>query len=134
MQPDEKCVFDLVDIADNPAKHKPKADLALFTHVRAYHLCRPRDIKSYKTHGIRLFSREELENEFRLIFAHISPQYLDEAIERFGPPRLPPEIFAGLDSRFLLECCGDYALYGSETIKGFAAISALQMKLTIFKF
>ena len=43
----EKQVFDLIAIATDPSKQKPKLDVKSFTHFKGYHACRPRDISTY---------------------------------------------------------------------------------------
>ncbi len=116
----QRSVFDLEAIAANPAKHEPKVELGSYTHIKAYHCCRTRDIRSYERDGIRFISRKEVETDFRSIFEHVPTKYLDEAIARRDVPLCPPEIFAGLDERFLLTYCGHYVLYGSETLQKFA--------------
>ncbi|MFC9541876.1 hypothetical protein ACFTQ7_18655 [Lysinibacillus sp. NPDC056959] len=56
MEDSNKKVF----VPDDKAKKKQGVDLGNYTHIRAYHACRPIDMESYFVEGIIPFHVEEM--------------------------------------------------------------------------
>lgn len=115
-----KHILDLVTIATDSTKHRPKPDLRLFTHVRAYHCGRPVDQQSYLDEGIRIGRPCVLESQFRDIFKDFGKRLLDEAVVKTTVAKRN-EVDLALDYRWLFTFCPHYAITGSELIREFAA-------------
>ncbi len=112
-------VFDLIKIAGAKENHVPKPDLNNFTHVRAYHCCRPVDQHSYRDKGILVGQPGELESQFREIFNDFDEALLDQAVAK-SPPSAELRVDLALDYRWLFRQCQEYAQYGSERLLKFA--------------
>lgn len=89
-----------------------------FTHVRLYHFCRPTDINTYLTQGIRLFQHDEQEQKFHELFSDLPQNVRDRAIEASIHRKLPLRVDAAIDDRYMAENAVHYAALGSETIQG----------------
>ena len=90
-----------------------------FSHIRAYHGCRPVSIASYKEEGIKASDISALEQEAYRIFPDRSR--VEKALREWNkdgdlayPNHNRGRVFFCVDLRELVEQCGQYLLYGSE--------------------
>ncbi len=105
---------------------------SLYTHVRAFHGCRPDDIASYLTHGLRPLSRRTTIETARRQFLGkgqppVTEAALTEALERILRDRANGRVYVAIDERHLLRYCGHYMVYGSEALAGVAASLTRQL-------
>lgn len=92
------------------------------TSIRAFHCTRVETPASFNENGILAKDLNELLAElFALLKVHVpSVSYSD--IEAASKKAFPNEssrsstVYLGIDDRFLIDCCGQYLLYGSESI------------------
>jgi hypothetical protein len=92
-----------------------------FTHLRAYHGCRPQSLDSYRQDGIVPLNAERAQHEFREIFSianfpELSAADLDTAIANARIENRQDRVFFEANRAHLLGSCAHYLLYGSEYI------------------
>lgn len=97
----------------------------VYQGVRAYHACRPDDVRSYYTDGLRSSNSTAIDVKARAIFLskkfpEITGAQLESAIAALGP-RDEGRVFACLDRDHVLEHAGHYLIYGSERMCAIAA-------------
>lgn len=99
-----------------------------FTHIRAYHACRPLSLDKYLSEGIRPMSHAELFQEaaIRLKGRYNSNEELETAfhsactLDGDLPGQEPSVVFLGVSKEELLGESGHYLIYGSELLQGTA--------------
>jgi hypothetical protein len=101
--------------------------LSAFTHLRAYHGCRPNERANYHEIGIVPLDVNRACNSVREIFnsskfPELTPAIVDNAIASMPTRDREGRIFFEANNRFLLEQCGHYLLYGSEYLGGIARL------------
>lgn len=112
-------VFDLAEVSPNRREPIDRPDLGDYTHIRAYHSCRPKSVQAYMDYGLRIMPRSELERSFREAYNDFPEKELARAI-REHPLDLARIDFC-LDKKHMREmAAGHYGKYGSETIKELA--------------
>lgn len=115
-------------------KRRPSVDMKAIVTTRlqerypevvAFHACRPANLESYKTHGLRPCDPERLQAQAREIFG--DSDRLEAAIHKLreGASYTYEEhnsgkVFFCLTLEELVESCGHYLLYGSEYLLGIA--------------
>lgn len=94
-----------------------------YTHIRAYHACRPTDVGSYLQHGLLGQNRTLIESSFRSIFSDVDEALLDRAIDAMDSRgnHENGKIYFSCDPHELVEYCGHYLLQGSEYLMALAA-------------
>ena len=92
-----------------------------YTHIRAYHACRPLDIQKYLSEGIQVLSRKQTLNE---ALARIHSSYVSEAdIKRKFNANWKDsesEVFLNINKQELLTASSHYLIYGSEFLNRLA--------------
>jgi hypothetical protein len=115
-----------------PIRHQKTSDLrdavlhrltSHFTHIRAYHGCRPRQIASYLTNGLLpldpSFAFDSISEHFSdCRFPEITPDVLRQALAKMDTDLRQGRVFFEASKRLLLDFCGHYLLYGSEYFVG----------------
>jgi len=94
-----------------------------YTHVRAYHACRPRDVGTYLTDGIQAQSAELIEQEFLSLFADAPRSMLESTLTEFHDRKTNErgKLWVVLSEHGLLEDYGHYLIQGSEYMMALAA-------------
>ena len=94
-----------------------------YRYIRAFHGCRPIDLKSYYEFGLQGQAAEVIEAQFISIFQDVPKSKLREALEDFkdrkGSER--GKFWVVLDKDELIEHCGHYLIQGSEYLMALAA-------------
>ncbi|WP_210558268.1 MULTISPECIES: hypothetical protein [unclassified Pseudomonas] len=94
-----------------------------YSHVKAFHGCRPESLSTYYAHGLLGQDGERIKSAFRKIFADVDASDLNRAIERMerrdGSER--GRIWFTADDRRMMEEFGHYAIHGSEYLLALAA-------------
>jgi hypothetical protein len=96
----------------------------LYSHIRAYHACRPDNISTYYEKGLLLRSKDAQIERFRSIFLsgkfpELTEEMLQQSIKELTPySDADGELCLAIDDRFIIEFCGLYLVYGSEYIAG----------------
>jgi len=97
---------------------------ASFTHLRAFHACRPVDVQQYFTHGVRPADPVQLTEHARsLLVSERCPEVSSEAFAAAVAQMEPytrGEICFFFDDRPAIQESGHYCLYGSEFITSIA--------------
>lgn len=99
-----------------------------FTHIRAYHACRPVSLDKYLYEGIRPLTHAELFQEaaLRLKGKYNSKEELENAfrsactLDGQQPNRDPSVVYLGVSKEELLGESGHYLIYGSELLQATA--------------
>ena len=113
-----KKVF-IYDSSDCTRKIVSKNFLNDFTHIRAYHACRPKDVGDYLKNGIQLFSIEKLNDLAAQLF-NIPVKKIDHFAPTFQKD-ITNRIYFSLFKSELLKWSGHYLYYGSEHFLGIAS-------------
>lgn len=96
-----------------------------FTHIRAFHGCRPLDIHTYYSHGIQMINKERLLHEtlYRLKDNFVAEKRIIEVFEEHWQSETIEEksIWFTASMKELILTAGHYMIYGSEFIQGIAA-------------
>ena len=106
-----------------------KRVLSNYTHLRAYHGCRPKDLCSYHEFGIQPLnletSQKKIYDFFRgSTFTEITEKVIEHAIASVKTESRVGRVFFEANKKYLLTFCGHYVLYGSEYEVGvFRALS-----------
>ena len=99
-------------------------DLKDFTHIRAYHSCRPISIDSYKKQGICPLTYESAKSDLllKLQNAGIPEATLIEIFDKHWDDlgAVHQGVWFTLTKEELLELSGHYLIYGSEFVHGIA--------------
>jgi hypothetical protein len=115
-----------------PSRHRATFDLrdevlrclmTHFTHIRAYHGCRPREIKSYLEEGLlpldTSLAFDTISSHFAdHRFPEVTPEVLRRALANVDTDLRQGRVFFEANKRLLLDFCGHYLLYGSEYFVG----------------
>lgn len=92
-----------------------------YTHIRAYHACRPLSIQKYLSEGIQVLSREQALNE---ALARIHSSYVSESDvkKQFNAnwKDSESEVFLNVNKQELLTASSHYLIYGSEFLNRLA--------------
>ena len=87
------------------------------SRLRVYHGCRPVDINSYLTNGIRILRQEDFVKEMRE-FINADPRLagvdLDKKLKEYPREYDQGKSFLTFDDRMMIEWAGHYLIYGSE--------------------
>ena len=105
---------------------------AAYTHVRAFHGCRPTDIPSYLRHGIRPLSRETVVADARRLLLGkgrppVTRAILAKALRQVITDRAYQGVYLAVDERHLMKYAGHYMVYGSEALAAVAAILTTEL-------
>lgn len=92
-----------------------------YTHVKAFHGCRPDSLASYYAQGLLGQDGERLNKKFREIFADVDASDVEHVIEQSKSEAEPGQIFLTADDRKMINGYGHYAISGSEYLLGLAA-------------
>lgn len=92
-----------------------------YTHVKAFHGCRPDSLASYYEQGLLGQDGQQIAKKFREIFADVITLDVDRAIEQSSSGAEPGQIFLSADDRKMIDGFGHYAISGSEYLLGLAA-------------
>ena len=109
---------------DRPHPIKVKQFLDTYSHVRAYHACRPANPSDYYKNGICPLSHEKLLTDFmpfieKIIGFPVPLEKVELVREKIGSIH-EKRVFLALDKDTLIERAGHYAIYGSEFIHAMA--------------
>ncbi len=91
-----------------------------YSHIRAYHACRPEDVSSYYDKGLLLRNKDDQIERFRSLFLggkfpELTEEMLQQSIEKLVPySDADGELCLALDDRFIIAHCGQYLISGSE--------------------
>lgn len=99
-------------------------DLYQFTHIRAYHACRPLNIQDYLINGIQTINKAQALREALL---RIKSDYVDEKkiVQEFSKQwgdfaDIHKRVWMAVNKEVLLTSAGHYLIYGSEFINELA--------------
>ncbi|WP_232448494.1 hypothetical protein [Burkholderia ubonensis] len=94
-----------------------------YTHLKAFHGCRPVTLSSYYKHGLMGQDRDKLLAHFREIYSDLPSADLDAAIAKFSDrsARERGSVWLVGDDRELVEEYGHYIIQGSEFLMALAA-------------
>lgn len=116
MKHNSKNVF----VFDNEnSKKKTNVNFEHYSHIRAYHGCRPIDVGHYYAEGIKPFNKKEMRHVASTVFG-----ITKEAVITSEPdlqPALSDNIYFVLFKKELLNECGHYLCWGSEYLAAIAA-------------
>ena len=103
----------------------------LYDQVRLFHGCRPVDVTSYYTCGLKpLDCTHANAAAYTTFLSGASPELtradVDAAIAEVGPDLREGRVYFCFDGRELVEYCGHYLIYGSEYL---CAVGASLMRL-----
>lgn len=110
-----------------PAENGEERFLTAFANhygrIRAFHGCRPADLKSYFDYGLHGQTAEILETQFLSIFRDLPEQKLREALAELKDRKESERgrFWVVLEERELIEHCGHYLIQGSEYLMALAA-------------
>jgi len=93
-----------------------------YSHILAYHACRPDSFLPYAQNGLKAHNLNVLESRFHEIYSDVSPSILDKAIDlskQFMDET--GKIFFVSDDEELIRTSGHYLIQGSEHLLGLAA-------------
>lgn len=107
-----------------------------YSHIRAYHACKPIKAGDYFSKGILIAKHEELKGRAKQIFCSDGLLAVSESEVQNAAEKLSlidnKKLYLAIDDRFLLENCGHYLIYGSEYILAIANnLPTKQRKLCI---
>ncbi|MDE2037774.1 MAG: hypothetical protein KGI69_00950 [Patescibacteria group bacterium] len=88
-------------------------------NIRVYHGCRPIDISSYLSKGLKVHRRNELISELRKMVmsdTRLSRFDLDGRIGEVKKSYDNGKLFLVFDDRYMIEYAGHYLIYGGEYI------------------
>ncbi len=115
MENSNKIVF----VPDNKENKMLGFDPGIYTHIRAYHACRPIDLESYFTEGIRPFHIEEMRQIAAATFGIAVSVVMN--IEPEGQSNTTNHLYFSLFKNELLRESGHYLCWGSEYLAAIAA-------------
>ena len=103
------------EVQERIAKH--------FSHLRAYHGCRPKDFSTYQTKGLVPLDPSRAFDELWMHFEdgrhpEITREVLRAALNSVDTALREYRVFFEGSKRLLLDFCGHYLLYGSEYFVG----------------
>ena len=96
---------------------------AFYSHVRAFHACRPRDVATYLHQGLRIQEPEVIVQQFYEIYSDVPKRSLDLAVENHLA-RTESErgkLWVILSSSDFVKDSGHYLIQGSEYLMTLAA-------------
>jgi len=94
-----------------------------YSHIRAFHCCRPQSYKTYNELGL-LAQRPDIPvQRFKEIFSDIDSTILQAVVDEYQVETFDEsgKLFFNTSDTYLLEECGHYALFGSEYLIALAA-------------
>lgn len=89
-----------------------------YSHIRAYHACRPLDVGKYYQEGIRPFDEKEMRQTATAIFG-VSMETVIKNEPKLQPA-LSENVYFGLYKQELLNGSGHYLCWGSEYLAAIA--------------
>lgn len=99
-------------------------DLNEYTHIRAYHACRPIDIQKYLTEGLQIISRKQA---LKASLDRIKSDFIteEEIKKKFNEnwkelDDIHKRVWLKMNKEELLSWSGHYLIYGSEFINALA--------------
>jgi hypothetical protein len=94
-----------------------------YTHIKAYHGCRPTAIEDYYQNGIVGQNSEKLFSSFRNTFEDLPKSAVEKAIDnmKYRAIREAGKTWFVLNGKDLLDDCGHYLIQGSEYVMALAA-------------
>lgn len=97
--------------------------LNYYSHVKAFHGCRPLKVSSYYDNGILGQNREKIEKQFKCLFSDLDDEITDRVIQELSNRGSSEKgkIYFVCDDKELIEKCGHYLIQGSEYIMAMAA-------------
>lgn len=96
---------------------------AFYTHVKAFHGCRPDSLSSYYADGLKGQNAEAIIQRFRLLFSDVPLLDLEQAIQEMKHRESSEKgkIWLSGDDREMLKDFGHYIINGSEYLLALAA-------------
>ena len=93
-----------------------------YSHVKAFHGCRPLTVRSYYESGILGQNRGKITEQFKSVFSDVDDALLEEAIRDLEDRghREDGKVYFVCDDQDLIESCGHYLIQGSEYIMAMA--------------
>lgn len=96
-----------------------------FTHIIGYHTCCPKNLDDYLTKGLlvhneTMIRKEAIDFFSSSTFPELSLQKIEAACDYIFKFSSEGQLYFALNDKFLIDNCGHYLLYGSETIVGIA--------------
>jgi hypothetical protein len=94
-----------------------------YSHAKAFHGCRPENIRSYYEHGLQGHQPDRIQARFRERFHDVDPSQLQKAIDELGNRSTSEKgkIWLTGDDRRMLDDFGHYSINGSEYLMSLAA-------------
>lgn len=111
MENSNKIVF----VPDNKENKMLGFDPGIYTHIRAYHACRPIDLESYFVEGIRPFHIEEMRQIAAATFGIAVSVVMN--IEPEGQSNTTNHVYFSLFKNELLRESGHYLCWGVSTLR-----------------
>lgn len=98
--------------------NEKSVDLSMYTHIRAYHACRPIDIESYMINGIKAIGRKlALEDALKRIkAAYITEDDIKKMFNKEwkNVDVSDKKVWLAVNREILITDSGHYLIYGSE--------------------
>lgn len=114
-------------------KNTDKVDLSGYTHIRAYHGCRPSSVDSYIKEGIHTFDRKQAYKVVHdtLVQCDIEEKEILKCFNEKWNYNIDhfDKVCVNISKEDMLHLSGHYLIYGSEFICGMAANLFCQDKL-----
>lgn len=114
----EKLVFDFSNRI-----YGKRIQLHQYTHIRAYHACRPVSIQNYLTNGIIPYTKQEaMADAIRKLKSKKSEkEIIDEFEKQWNESDVKnPRVWLELNKEILINESGHYLIYGSEFLNALA--------------
>lgn len=107
-----------------------------YSHLKAFHGCRPVLLSSYYEHGLRGQDADQLILQFRAMFADVPATDLSAAIDSLGDrsTRERGAIWLVGDEREMVEEYGHYIIQGSEYLMSLAACLGVSPRGEDYRF
>lgn len=97
--------------------------LTHYSHVKAFHGCRPISVRSYYDNGFLGQNKGSIEKQFRELFSDVESNLVEQAISDLNERGISEKgkIYFVCSELDLIECSGHYLIQGSEYIMAMAA-------------
>jgi len=94
-----------------------------YSYAKAFHGCRPENLRSYYEHGLQGHQPDRIQARFRELFHDVDPNQLQKAIDELGSRSISEKgkIWLTGDDRKMLDDFGHYSINGSEYLMSLAA-------------
>lgn len=94
-----------------------------YSHVKAFHGCRPENLRSYYELGLQGQQIDRIQTRFRQLFHDVDPARVQQALDEMQTRSTSEKgkIWLSGDDRDMLKDYGHYAINGSEYLMALAA-------------